>query len=87
MIRNRLLALPLALIGGLVGCVLALPVNGITTGSSNFNTFSEVTYNFRITLPLIVAALVLSGLLGVIGGFFPARTAARQPIVEALRGL
>ena len=77
----------LALIGGLVGCVLALPVNGITTGSSNFNTFSEVTYNFRITLPLILAALVLSGLLGVIGGFFPARTAARQPIFASLRGL
>jgi len=75
----------LALVGGAVGCLLALPINGITTGSANFNTFSEVTYNFRITYPLVVAALALSGFLGIIGGLLPARTAARQPIIEALR--
>ena len=75
----------LALIGGGVGCLLALPVNGITTGTSNFNTFAEITFNFRITGGLMVAALVLSGFLGVLGGFFPARTAARQPIIESLR--
>ena len=50
-------AVLLALVGGAVGCLLALPINGITTGSANFNTFSEVTYNFRITYPLVVAAL------------------------------
>ncbi len=75
----------LALIGGAVGCVLALPINGYSTGSANFMTFSEVAYNFRITLPLIVTALILSGVLGVLGGFFPARSAARQPIVDSLR--
>jgi putative ABC transport system permease protein len=75
----------LALIGGGVGCLLALPVNGVTTGTNNFNTFAEITFNFRITAGLIVAALVLSGFLGVLGGFFPARSAARQPIVDALR--
>jgi putative ABC transport system permease protein len=80
-------AVLLALVGGAVGCLLALPINGITTGSANFNTFSEVTYNFRITFPLIAIALALSGFLGVIGGFLPARTAARQPIIEALRSL
>jgi len=80
-------AVLLALVGGAVGCLLALPINGITTGSANFSTFSEVTYNFRITFPLIATALALSGFLGVIGGFLPARTAARQPIIEALRSL
>jgi putative ABC transport system permease protein len=80
-------AVLLALIGGGIGCLLALPVNGISTGSANFVTFSEVTYNFRVTFPLVVAALALSGILGVLGGFFPARSAARQPIIDALRAV
>ncbi|NWG13540.1 MAG: FtsX-like permease family protein [Acidobacteria bacterium] len=78
-------AVLLAVIGGGLGCLLALPVNGWSTGSANFVTFSEVTYNFRITFPLVVFALAISGFLGVLGGFFPARSAARMPIVEALR--
>lgn len=78
-------AILLALIGGGLGCLMALPVHGITTGTANFNTFSEITYNFRITFPLVVTALMLSGFLGVLGGFLPARSAARQPIIEALR--
>jgi len=80
-------AVLLALIGGGVGCLLAMPVQGWSTGSANFMTFSEVTYNFLITFPLIVTALFLSGVLGVLGGFFPARSAARQPILEALRSV
>ncbi len=80
-------AVLLALVGGGIGCLLALPVNGISTGSANFVTFSEVTYNFRITFPLIASALALSGILGVLGGFLPARSAARQPIIDALRSV
>lgn len=80
-------AVLLALIGGGIGSLLALPVNGISTGSANFVTFSEVTYNFRVTFPLVVTALALSGILGVLGGFFPARSAAKQPIIEALRSV
>ena len=80
-------AVLLALIGGAVGCALGSWVNGISTGSANFTTFSEVTYNFRITFPLVVTALALSGFLGVLGGFLPARSAARQPIIEALRSV
>jgi putative ABC transport system permease protein len=80
-------AVLLAFTGGLVGSLLALPVNGMSTGSANFVTFSEITYNFRITFPLVVTALALSGFLGVLGGFFPARSAARQPIIEALRSV
>jgi putative ABC transport system permease protein len=80
-------AVLLALIGGGIGCLLAFPVNGWSTGSANFMTFSEVTYNFRISFPLVVTALFLSGVLGVLGGFLPARSAARQPIIEALRSV
>ncbi len=76
----------LSLIGGAIGCLLAsLTLDGVTTSSTNFNTVSEITYNFHVTFPLIVAALSLSGGLGILGGILPARTAAKQTIVDALR--
>jgi putative ABC transport system permease protein len=74
-----------ALVGGLLGCLLALPINGITTSTTNFQSFSEVAFQFRVTPPLIVAALVFSLVLGALGGFFPALRAARQTAAEALR--
>ena len=75
----------LALIGGVVGCLLALPVNGIATGTMNFRTFSELAFSFRITPDLLVSALIFSLVLGLIGGLLPSRLAARMPITKALR--
>ena len=75
----------LALIGGLVGCLLALPVNGIATGTMNFRTFSELAFSFQITPDLIATALIFSLVLGLIGGLLPSRLAARMPITKALR--
>jgi putative ABC transport system permease protein len=75
----------LALIGGVVGCLLALPVNGIATGTMNFRTFSELAFSFRITPDLLVSALIFSLVLGFIGGLLPSRLAARMPITRALR--
>ena len=75
----------LALIGGIVGCLLALPVNGIATGTMNFRTFSELAFSFRITPDLLVSALIFSLVLGLIGGLLPSRLAARMPITKALR--
>ncbi|MFY9558048.1 MAG: ABC transporter permease [Blastocatellia bacterium] len=74
-----------ALIGGVVGCLLALPVNGIATGTMNFRTFSELAFSFRITPDLLVTALIFSLILGFIGGLLPSRLAARMPITKALR--
>jgi putative ABC transport system permease protein len=78
-------SLILALIGGLVGCLLALPVNGIATGTMNFRTFSEVAFSFRITPDLLISALIFSLVLGFVGGLLPSRFAARLPITRALR--
>ena len=75
----------LALIGGAVGCLLALPVNGIATGTMNFRTFSELAFSFRITPDLLVSALIFSLVLGLVGGLLPSRLAARMPITRALR--
>jgi putative ABC transport system permease protein len=74
-----------ALLGGIAGVILALPVNGISTGTTNWNTFSEVAFSFRVDGPLAIRAIAIALVAGVIGGLLPAIAAARMPIVKALR--
>jgi putative ABC transport system permease protein len=77
----------IALIGGALGCLLALPVNGIATGTMNFRTFSELAFSFQITPDLVLTAMIFAGILGLLGGLLPSRFAARMPITKALREL
>jgi putative ABC transport system permease protein len=72
-------------IAGVVGVALALPVNGIATGTANFITFSEVAFNFTISPAVAGLAIGLAVVAGVIGGLLPAINAARLPITQALR--
>jgi putative ABC transport system permease protein len=78
-------SLLLALLGGLLGCLLVLPLNNITTGIGNFVTFSEITFNFSVTPTIMAIGLVFALILGALGGLFPARNAARKEILNALR--
>ncbi len=75
----------IALIGGVLGCLLALPINGLVTSTTNWQSFSEVAFAFRVTPALLAQGIVFSVVMGLIGGFFPARRAAKQPVVQALR--
>jgi len=77
----------IALLGGALGCVLALPVNGLTTGTTNFATFSEVAFNFRVTPSLLLSGMIFAVFMGCLGGFFPAWRAAHENIVNALRSV
>lgn len=77
----------IAAVGGLAGCVLSLPVNGITTGTTNFATFSELAFNFQVTPGLFVAGLIFSVVMGFFGGLFPAWRAAHENIVTSLRSV
>jgi len=77
----------IAAVGGVLGCLLALPVNGITTGTTNFATFSEVAFNFHVTPGLLANGMIFSVLMGLLGGFFPAWRAAHENIVTALRSV
>ncbi len=74
-----------ALLGGLLGVVMALPIHGISTGTMNFGTFSEVLFNFRITPWIMFEGLAFSVVVGLLGGFLPARRAARIKLMEVLR--
>lgn len=78
-------ALLLGLLGGVVGALLVLPLNGIQTGTTNFQTFTEVAFGFRITATVIGTAIGFSLALGVFGGTLPAWRAARMTPTEALR--
>jgi putative ABC transport system permease protein len=75
-----------ALLGGALGCVLALPMNGIGTSTTNFASFSEVAFAFRVTPVGMLAGLVFAAIIGAVGGFLPAVRAARQSPTSSLRG-
>jgi len=75
----------LALFGGLLGCLMALPVNGMATSTTNFASFSEIAFRFLVTPQILIAGMIFAAVMGAIGGFFPSRNAARRVIVDALR--
>lgn len=77
----------IALAGGLIGCLLALPINGTATSTTNFSTFSEVAFAFQITPVALAIGMLFSLILGVVGGFLPAWKAARQPLAAAMRAM
>ena len=82
-------SLCLALLGGIVGCVFGLfavklALSGVT-GTTNFATFSEVVFAFRLTPALLGTGIVFSLVMGFFGGLFPAARAAFTKITDALR--
>ncbi|MBV8808894.1 MAG: ABC transporter permease [Acidobacteriaceae bacterium] len=78
-------SLLLSLVGGILACLLVLPLNTVTTGLGNFVTFSETSFNFRIGPDVMAIGIIFSLLLGAVGGLLPARQAARKEILTALR--
>jgi len=79
-------ALLIALAGGLLGCLLCLPLHDLATGTFNWRSFSEVAFEFRITGGLLAGGMVFAAVMGLLGGLLPALLAARRPALEALAG-
>ena len=77
-------SLLLALLGGVLGCILVLPLNGLEGRIGNFVTFAETTFQFRVTIDYIAIGLAFAATMGVFGGFLPARLAARREVLESL---
>jgi len=78
-------AVALSLVGAVIGIVLALPLNFVSTGTANFVTFSEIAFNFKVTPSLMLAALIFGSGIGLLGSLLPSIRAARFKIVDALR--
>ena len=74
----------LAVVGGVLGCLLAWPAHGIgaATGGANF---SEVAFAFRLTPEILLSGLVFAAMMGFVGGLLPALRGARLPVASALR--
>jgi ABC-type antimicrobial peptide transport system permease subunit len=75
----------LGLLGGALGVLIALPINGVATGTMNFTTFTEQAFSFRITTTVIVQAVVLAAIVGLLGGTVPAIRASRLKPTDAMR--
>jgi putative ABC transport system permease protein len=75
----------LALVGGAVGLACASLMQFLSFSTTNFQSFSELAFGFRLNAAIIVKTLLFALAMGFVGGFLPALRAARMQIVDALR--
>ena len=80
-------ALCIATVGGVLGCIAVLPVNGVTTGTVNWQTFSHLSFAFRITSDLLILGFGFALMMGALGGLPPAIRASRANVATTLRAL
>ena len=78
-------SLILSAMGGVLGCLLVLPLNDAHTRIGSFITFSEISFSLRVTPQVMAVGIGFGILMGLLGGFFPARAAARKEILAAFR--
>ncbi len=76
----------ISIAGGALGIILASLLQFLSVSTLNFDTFSELTFNFALTPFAVVLSIIFAVFMGVIGGFLPSARAARMNIVNALRG-
>ena len=77
----------LALVGGILGCLISLPMQGYAVGTMSFESFSETVFLFRITPVIITKGLLFSVVVGLLGSLLPALRAARLPVIAALKSI
>ena len=77
----------LALIGGIIGVLVALFWNGRSAGTISFETFSETVFQLQVTPRLMVEGLIFAVVVGIVGSLLPAMRAARLPVIAALKSV
>ncbi|MFN0207936.1 MAG: ABC transporter permease [Planctomycetota bacterium] len=77
----------LSILGGALGAIISFAVNGVSTGTTNFATFSELTFAFQVTPRVILDGFLFGAVLGVLGGLLPAIQASRATITQAMRAI
>jgi putative ABC transport system permease protein len=78
-------ALLLSLIGGVVGALAALPMSFLKFSTMNFATWAEIVFAFEPTPGILLSSMLVAGVMGLVGGFWPAVRAARTNPIEAMR--
>jgi putative ABC transport system permease protein len=78
-------SLLLALAGGAIGLAAASFMRHINVSTTNFQTFSELAFQFVLTPEIAAQAIVFALVMGVVGGVLPAWRASRLKIVDCLR--
>src|SRR5581483_1606813 len=78
-------SMALAVAAGIIGVAIALPINGFSTSFGNFVTFSTIAFAFRVTPAVVLEALAFAAVMGLFGGWLPARQAMKMQVVDALR--
>ncbi len=78
-------SLMLAMVGGVAGLALASLMQLVSFSTTNFQSFSELAFGFRLTPAIVAQALLFALAMGLVGGFLPAMRASRMAIVDALR--
>ncbi|MBK7507536.1 MAG: ABC transporter permease [Comamonadaceae bacterium] len=78
-------SLLLSLVGGVVGLAAASGMQAVDISTTNFQTFSEIAFQFRLTPAIAAQTLLFALAMGFVGGFIPAWRAARLKIVDGLR--
>jgi putative ABC transport system permease protein len=80
-------SLLISALGGLVGCLLVLPLNDLKTRMGSFTTFAEMSFGLQVTPEILAVGLSFALIIGALGGLLPAQAAARKQILAALRGV
>ena len=77
----------LALIGGVLGCALSLPMHARSAAFISFESWSEMMFQFQITPKLMGQGMLFAVAVGIFGSLLPAIRAARLPVITALKAV
>ncbi len=78
-------ALLISAIGGAFGVLAAYFLNFVRISTTNWDTFSEIAFNFNLSPEIALTAVIFALVMGFVGGFLPAVRASRLQIIESLR--
>ena len=78
-------AVVLALLGGVVGVLISLPVTALLVEIMKHSPVAVFAYNFRVSGATVLMAMAVAVAVGTLAGFAPAIRSSRVSIVDGLR--
>lgn len=72
--------------GAAIGALASVGMSAFKFSTMNFATWQEVSFSFEPKPEILLVSVAMGAVMGLLGGFFPALSAARLSPVEAMRG-